>query len=300
MHHARGLTTVPTSTQSVAATYAEGMAPYMQNHVDPSSFRGSHAYACGSSRTPLPWGSTYCDAVPDQQDSAYQPHGIYIPTYPPQESRYAPQYQHPPAKVLASYMDAEPGAYGIGSSAYGAAALAHRPVPSVADVGSGSWFHGVPGSSARDKALPVAPIDRPGLQPESFVRNDSISSAGFSKSSSSPTSSLPEMASTSSYGTSASYESSPVPGYPAVVSSAEASRSNIWASSSSAAANASSSSLDFPPPSVSKYVYHDTTLTAQATAAAARQRGVSPPYAPTTYDLSKLPDERKGSISLRS
>ena len=137
MNQARSLKAVPT-TQSIAAAHADGMPSYMQNHVDPSSYRDSHG--CGSSMNPLPWDSTYCDAVADQHDSAYQPHSIY-PTYQPREPPCAPQYQHPPAKALATYMDAEIGAYGIASSPNSATELAHRTFPSVADVASGSWCH---------------------------------------------------------------------------------------------------------------------------------------------------------------
>lgn len=157
----------------------------------------------------------------------------------------------------------------------------------------------MPGASTREKTLAMPLIDCPGLQPESFVRNNRISSASFSRSSSSPNSSPREVTPTSSYGSSTSYESYPWSGYPASRASTGAARPTIWTSSSSPTANISTSSLDLPPTSTSKCVYHDT-LAAQATAAAPRQRGATPPSAPTPYYLGKTTGERKGSLSLCS
>lgn len=282
-------------------SYGPGPGP-----VDALSYRSSNAYAYGSGstgRTPLPWASTYYDTVSEQPDHGYQTHSLYIPTYPPQESRYTTSYQPPPTKPLPPYGDTEPTAYGFGSSSYGVAPLAHRPAANAADVGSGSWFQSLPSSTTGDKTTTMPSVDRPGLHQQSYVRNDSISSAAYSKSSSSPTSSLPEMTPTSSYGTT-SYESSPVAGYPTTGCAAQQTRGdNMYNTSSSSVVTPTSSSLDFPPPSVSKYVYQDTTAAAAAAAAAAtaRQRpNVSSSFGTSSYDLSHVPDDRKGSVSLRS
>lgn len=109
------------------------------------------------------------------------------------------------------------------------------------------------------------------------------------------------MTPTSSYGTT-SYESSPVSGYPVTGSSQQQPRSGdmyTTSSSSSAAANVSSTSLDFPPPSLSKYVYQDTT--AAAGVGVARHRAsVNSGYGHPAYDISQVPEDRKDTVSLRS
>lgn len=282
-------------------TYPDGVPSCGPSSVD--ALR-NHAYAYGSGsggRTHLPWG--YYDTNPvvsEQPDQGYQTHSLYIPTYPPQESRYTTSYQPPAPKPLPPYVDSASASYGFGSSSYGTTTLAHRPAPSAADAGSGSWFHSITGSSTSDKTAGMPTIGRPGLHEQSFVRNDSISSAAYSKSSASPTGSLPEMTPTSSYGTT-SYESSPVSGYPTAGSASQQSRSGDLYTASSPAANTSSSSLDFPPNSVSKYVYQDTTAAAAAAVVAARQRGnASPNYGPSPYDLTQVSEDRKNGVSLRS
>lgn len=102
-----------------------------------------------------------------------------------------------------------------------------------------------------------------------YGRNDSVSSAtAYSKSSASPTSSVPEMTPTSSSCGTGSYESSPVSSYPPAALPSTTQQSSISRSetytvgttpTTTTAAAPPTTSPDFPPPSNSSYVFNDTS-----------------------------------------
>ena len=306
--------------------YHEGVSLHSIDTFQP--YRSSGAYSYGTptgGRAYISWGTPgYCDPSQDEHaDGGYHHHPMYSTGYAPQpESRYLPSYQPTPAgsKSLAPYVDAESAAYGYGAHSTGiptATALTHRPAPGVEAAGS-VWYHniaaGMSSSSGSNKVL-IPPVEcqtlDSGLQ-HPYGRNDSISSATvYSKSSSSPASSLPDVASTSSCG-SGSYESSPVssypPGFPPTQQLPPISRAGDMypgATSTTTSATATSSNSDFPPPPKNSYVYAD----ASAAAEVAIRRGStgSPANGSHRYTISSygVPDglkdfERKPATALRS
>lgn len=245
------------------------------------AYRTGGAYAYGNpagGRAYISWGNpAYCDPSPDEHvDGGFQHHGMYYTTQP--DPRCLPSYQSTPAasKPLAPYVDAESAAYSYGpqsTSIPAATTLAHRPAPGM-DAASGIWYHNVAAgmsSPSGNNKVSIPPVVGRGQDtglPTPCGRNDSVSSGTvYSKSSSSPPSSLPDMTSTSSCG-SGSYESSPVSSYPPGLPPNQhlppiSCPGDMYPATTSTTSTATiSPTSDFPPPPTNSYVYTDASAAA--------------------------------------